>query len=80
MTSLISGCAETSANFAGGQTLRSGGLCSMSAVRQSPPKYGYLGTMLRIKLLLITSVLGAHLLLPWFLGRQRALDHLVPTR
>ena len=35
MTSLISGCAETSANFAGGQTLRSGGLCSMSAVRQT---------------------------------------------
>lgn len=44
MTSLISGCAETSANFAGGQTLRSGGLCSMRAVRQSPAEIRLLGT------------------------------------
>jgi hypothetical protein len=43
VSSLISGSAETSASFAGGQTLRSGGLCSMSSVRQSPAEVRLFG-------------------------------------
>jgi len=43
VSSLISGSAETPANFPGGQTLRSGGLCSMSSVRQAPAEIRLFG-------------------------------------